>query len=485
MKISFFGGRWMRALSLGISLTLVFMIALPTAALAYFSYPGCSISFGSGSVTVVKGSTTSVVCTVSPMSEQQLPGCGMSICPQECGSLTTPGGVVGGCLNGEGWCTCAGTTYQTYNTQVSVSSSNPSVARATFSGGALSIKAYGVGTTTVTVTASLSKHVDSSNSMTVTVTEASSDPEQPSDPEGPPADVDPGDTPSSDGSGVSVSASGVATAVAGSSQAAEQTVVIEGEDGTKIILVPATYGADGAEALAEVAGTNGRVTFWVGDDPQAPILSWTFLGTDLDPAGDLSMKLGASVSKTGTGDVAELLADAGDSLVIDFENEGPLPASMEVYVRTDGTYSDGTVLSLFFYNEDGKVFEKVQEGITATDSYASFKIDHTSTYALSTDDLSAYALSTEEEQASGDEGIEIVEQPVTTQADATPYVIAGIAAVVAVFGIVMALMIRRQRRNAAELAAVPAGVDGSLEWGGKDGGDAGEVVEAAESAVKE
>lgn len=99
-------------------------------------------------------------------SSTQLPGCGMAECPQICGEKD--------CLNAKGECTCGGTTYDTYYADVSASSSDSSVAAATYSGGTLKIKAVGRGTVKITVTGSLRQHSDGKASLSVTVSSSSS-----------------------------------------------------------------------------------------------------------------------------------------------------------------------------------------------------------------------------------------------------------------------------------------------------------------------
>lgn len=146
-------------------------LALAPQAHAYYSLDQVNIDLSSTELALEKGSVATVGCGIDPASEQQLPGCGMAECPQGCGDLTTPDGVVGGCQNDEGWCTCAGLNYVTYNTKVTITSSAPNVARASYTSGAITVKAYGAGTATITVKATLSKHADAVAQLVVAVNE--------------------------------------------------------------------------------------------------------------------------------------------------------------------------------------------------------------------------------------------------------------------------------------------------------------------------
>lgn len=469
-------------------LALVFALSLcwPAQALAYFSKDPVSIYFGSTYLSLTTGSSGSVGLTIDPWSEQQLPGCGMSICPQACNGLETPEGVMGGCLNEAGWCTCAGTTYYTASTQVSVSSSNPYVARASVSGGSLSITAVSPGTATITVYASLSKHVDNAASMTVEVTDPAPtptptptpdpDPTTPSDPGsggGSGGSSSGGGSSSSGGSGkVSVSAAGTSATAAAAAAAAEsedddekKVVELEAEDGTKVIVVKATDAESAAEELAKIAGTEGTCTFWSGGTLDSPALSWTFKGTDLSEDDDLAFDPTVAVSKKGSGDVSKLLADVKNAIVMDFAHSGALPAEAEVYVRASGVYEDGTKLGLYSYNETDKKFELAEEDIEVSDGYAVYTIDHCSIWALSDENLAACempvaAAAAPEGQVSADE-VDVKAQ------DGTPFVI-GIAVVLAAAVLVaVVIVLRRRRANGAgaEASAASAETEQSDEQG--------------------
>ena len=204
------------ALAVGLAATLS-LGGVPGVAWAYFSKPAPSISVAGG-VSVASGSSTTIACTVSPEAESQLPGCGMAECPQACDGLVKPGdSKPGGCLDANGWCTCAGTGYYTAYTSVQVSSSDPSVARASYASGVLSIVGYRPGTATISISASLSKHAPSAASTTVTVYDNAATPSNPSNSGGSPSGSGSG-APS--GGSVSVTAVGGTTAIAAAAAAA-------------------------------------------------------------------------------------------------------------------------------------------------------------------------------------------------------------------------------------------------------------------------
>lgn len=457
---------------------------VPARAFAYFSLSPVGVYLGTSSVSLTQGEARTVSVSVDMWSEQQLPGCGMSICPQGCGNLANPTtGVVGGCLNDAGWCTCGGTTYYTEYTKLSASSSNPSVARASISGGSMTVQAYSPGTTTITVYCSLAKHQESSTSMTVSVaapSKPSTDKPSGSGSSGSGSSSSSGSSTSSgsgsgsstsssfgsgssdsgkvtvSSSGASVVAAAAATAEAEGKDGQEQEVVeIETEEGDKIIVVEAKDAATAKEELAKIAGTEGTCTFWSGGSMDSPSISWTFKGTDLDPNGDLSFDPGVTVTNKGTGEVAELLDEADDAIVMDFAHSGDLPAPAEVYVRASGVYEDGQALTLFVYNEDTHKFEKAQEDIKVANGYAVFTMDHCSTWALSAEDLTTFELTAEEEAEAEAADVDASTVDIHAQ-DGTPLVIAGVVAAVVVIAIVAGVVVARRRKTAAVSAGAGA-----------------------------
>ncbi len=482
MKVNVLGHR-RAALFMLSALLVVAMacVAMPSSAWAYYSLSPVEIYLGSNSISMGAGESASIGCGLSIASEEQTVGCGMAECPQGCGDLTTPQGVKGGCADVNGWCTCMGTAYSAYGTNVAVYSDNPGVARASYSNGVLNVTSYGAGSATLTVSATLQQHNDAAAYVTVDVSDnnASSGGSGNSGGSGSysggsttvvPTDSVSGGSGAAASNGassgavavnpsgsVAVSATGVpaaAAAVAATDEKNEK--VVEAADGTKALIVQANAAANCAEELSQIAGTEGTCTFWTGASSDKPDISWTFKGTDLDPDGDLNMDLGVTVSEKGTGTVADVLANAKDSLVMDWQQEGPLPGKASVYVRTAGKYADGTTLSLFCFNKDTGKFELQKSGITVTSGYASFDMDHCSTWALSTDDLTKYSASTLDSSNAGDQKDSVLEDiaHVNTEGatDGLPVaaIVALIIAALAVIAIIIAVVLRKRNARAIE-----------------------------------
>lgn len=425
---------------------LVFALALallaPGRAFAYFSYPAPSISLP-GSVTLASGETASVTCAVSPMSEQQLPGCGMAECPQACDGLETPDGVVGGCMSADGWCTCAGTGYYTATTNVSVSSSDPSIVRASWAGGVLQVSGYKPGTATLSVYATLSKHDSSEAYVTVTVVESSG---------GGGAAAGGGAADAGDGSVVVTPGNGGGAAAvvnhggSGSGNGAAQVVERQSSDGSRVVLVEATTADAAVEQLEQAVEKGGEVTLWNGGAVDSPDISLTLDASKIDASALKDFDPTARVSKKGEGALARLLGTAGArTIVVTFAQEGRFPAEADAYVRASLVFDDGDVVGLYRYDAQAGSFDLVKGDVEVSDGYARFALDEGATYVLADVDLTQL-------NPGGVDESGVDASKVNTQADSgVPYLaVAGIAVVVAVAAGCASYFARKRRDDAVD-----------------------------------
>lgn len=382
---------------------LVFVVCFPWQAYAY-SPEGPVVSLTS-SVSLVAGEKQTVSCSVNPLSEKQLPGCGMADCPESCGEIVTPSGT-SSCKNSEGWCQCGGTTYYTAYTQVNVSSSNPSIARASWRDGSLTIVGHSGGTATITVSASLAKHNGGSASVTVRVSKPSPVPSGNDDSSKNISSSQGGGSNSSSADSKNTepvvsgpikvanlkSGIGGARAVVKASDAmngTEQDVIeLEAEDGSKVFVIKATEVASAESELRKIVGTNGSVTFWNGGTLEEPLITWTFYGKDLNYDSELNFNPEVLVYKAaGSGDLAALLAQVNNFIVMDFTHEGILPAPAEVNVLVRDFVDEVKSLHLYCYDETSQEFNLEKEDVVIEDNYAKYTIEHCSIWTLSSDDL--------------------------------------------------------------------------------------------------
>ena len=142
---------------------MMLLLLTPAARVsAYYDRGPVKVYLGQTAVSVAQGAVVTVSAQVDPASDEQLPGCGMAQCPQECGEL--------GCLDARGQCQCAGTTYQTYYANVRINSADTTVATASYKAGVVSITGVAPGETVVSVTGSMRQFTDTTATIRVTVT---------------------------------------------------------------------------------------------------------------------------------------------------------------------------------------------------------------------------------------------------------------------------------------------------------------------------
>lgn len=162
---------------MAVMLILLFHV-VPAA--AYYNRGQITVSCGTGSVSLEAAQETYVSVSVSPSEDSHPPGCGMPECPDSCDV---------GCMDENGNCICAGSDYQTYYTDVSVTSSNSAVAVGSYWGGTLVITGISPGEATLTLTGTLVEWTSGAASVNVSVSapaqpepDPDPQPQQPSDP---------------------------------------------------------------------------------------------------------------------------------------------------------------------------------------------------------------------------------------------------------------------------------------------------------------
>ncbi len=441
----------------GLALALVVALFPITKAAAYYSFGTVDVSVGSSYLSLAAGSSTSTSVSVDPSSDSQTLGCGMAKCPQVC---EDEGAVAAGyhCFDTNGQCTCAGSSYSTYYPEVSAQSSNSGVATATVSGGTLVVTGHAAGTATITVNASLRQWESNSTSVVVEVSAPAQSQDGAAGGSGTGSSVADGGTsaaPAADEASIPEAAT-----VTDARDDALNETVIETVAG-KVYLTQNNAYLDTAAQLNKIKGTSDQAVFWAGSSSDKPEYSWTFVGTDItDLSQNLSFDPTITVSKLGTGNVSNIAKQARDALVMEFAHTGVLPAAASLYVKASGAYADGTELGLYVYNADSGRFELAQtDKVKVSGGYATFKIDHCSTWALSSDDLTAYQV----EEVNTPGAIRDDKQSLSSETLPGWVVPAGVGVLVVMLAGVVALVVRKRRP-----AEAAAGQDASASANGPE-----------------
>jgi len=366
---------------------LLLMQTMP--AYAYFDRGTVSVSLGQSEIDLTSGDGANVSVSFSPSSSDQLPGCGMPECPQSCGEKN--------CLDANNNCTCGGTTYSTYYTTADVSSSDTSVASASYDGsGNIAVHANGPGSAVITVTASLRQYTSSSTSMTVNVSEGSQQ------------NGDSGDNSSDTGTGVQASggsSTDTATIAVGSSDAAssqsagedtqtpaeaasaaassQSTSVISSDKG-KITFQDIQDGPMGSDIFKEIMGKKEYADFQKKDASGNILYSWEFCGSDVTSDDDLDMNI--TVSKTAGSSVMNA-AGGADALYLSFAASGTFPGKAVINIRVSDYYQNGDKLTLYYYNPDTKKAELVSSDLEVVNGYVTVEISHASDYFMTNGEI--------------------------------------------------------------------------------------------------
>ena len=109
--------------------------------------------------------------------------------------------------------------------------------------------------------------------------------------------------------------------------------------------------------------------------------SWTFDGskiTNTDLTIDLNLNVGNS---TNQDKIESLVKTKEKSLILEFSHHGVLPEGTKVKVNVKEKFINGTSLTLYYYNEDGKL-EEVSKNLEVKDGFVELGLEHCSEYVL-------------------------------------------------------------------------------------------------------
>lgn len=394
---------------------VVLLGLFPGTALAVVNLGTVSVTM-QGEVSLDSGTSVTVMAAPSPAYSDQLPNCMADFCPSGC-EFGMEGGTGTACLDkGTGQCTCFGYGYSRYYPSCTASSSDPSVARASWGGDVLSIRGCRPGTATVTVYPVMRLFTSEPASIVVTVNEVAS----PSQDDG----GDPTDTPPSGGgtsvspatpSGEAPSGGGVAARPCADSSKTVSVIssvrsshpggaqwqgggtpdasrVAPTDDGG-VASADDTFhvgdeGVSVPELLASVAGGDRILGLWGGDDPDAPQYVWQIPGARLSPDDDLDLDLTVT-DVTSDPELARILAGRKYS-ALHVAHEGPLPGTMQLFWRTAASLPNDAVVDAYTFDPPTGTFTKVYSNLMTAEGYVCLNAAVGGTYVISPDsDLEA------------------------------------------------------------------------------------------------
>lgn len=332
----------------GLAAALILIPSLDV--LAYINRGTVAVSLGETTAQVVAGQTAAISATLTPTSHDELPGCGMAYCPQQCSP---------GCVNDTGDCACNGKTYTTYQAGMTLTSADTGVATATYADGVITVVGHKAGTTTLSAVGTLRQYSSSApQKIRVTVTGSASGAAAPAGPQ----------------------AGTVSSASSGTSSVADPAAVqtVTGQLGTFDFLEIAPGKAGRAEFEA-VKGKDQTATFEKKDADGNVAYSWSFKGTDVTDPADMDFTIAFSSKQAGAMRKAGTLVEP---FYLSFTHEGALPGPANISVNTGSYYPAGTSLYLYTYDPQSKKLKLTGGNVKLENGYASFTISHCSAYVL-------------------------------------------------------------------------------------------------------
>jgi hypothetical protein len=449
------GGMRLAALAFALAVALFACMALPAQAHATVNLGTVGVAVPE-SISLDSGQTGQVAVACDPAYSDQYPNCLNDYCPSGCDFGKEGDGVA--CEDKTGQCTCYGYKSARYYPSCTVSSSNPSVVRASWSDGMLSVSGYRAGTATLTVVPSLRLFSSLPATIQVEVTEPPApEPAQPAQsasekqgetpaPQATPApkakqaapsasggdassgkgSVSASSTKSGKGSGsgaVAVTSSkGASSATSGSSgntsgRSGAGTIVsvIEQADsgeqaaGDSAEVPEGTVSSDAVRKLegktavgkdlAEAAGTTKVVTLWGGKDAESPDFMLVVAGANIPV--DVDEKLEIDVHEADDKQLAEQLGGI-EYAAFTIDGVKKLPCTTQVFWRTTNAFANGKVVNVYHFDRESGTFKKIHKNIKTGEGYACFNVIDGGEYVIAErDDLDAKT--SEAERAADDE----------------------------------------------------------------------------------
>lgn len=357
------------------------LLTFNSHALAYYNRGKVTLTLGTNSVSIKRNEKITISAVMDPASRTGLKGCGDPGCPQTCG------GMCGDEVTGE--CHCAGDEKITRHAIANVESSNAFVAKAKYSQstGLITITGLNPGTAEIKVTGTLWQYTDSAP-QTITVSVSNSEYANNST-------NNSATTPSS--KNVSNNSRNHTTTVnskpsttiksnkASTKKTAPNTKKIANNYTTKgkmglIDIVGLTSTMVNKDTFQNIEGQNRKITFQKKDTSNNILYSWTFNGKDIKNPTDIDM--GIEFPDTASSDIKPV-KNLKNPLSVFFNYHGELPGKATIYVNVSNKYSNGTILSLYYYNEKIDKLELINNNVKVQGGYASFNISHCSKYFLS------------------------------------------------------------------------------------------------------
>lgn len=133
--------------------------------------------------------------------------------------------------------------------------------------------------------------------------------------------------------------------------------------------------------------TGDEVIYDVIDNSKKLSYSWTF---NKDEGYEKALKSNMELDLNLKLDVLTSLEDKNldslvtneDKLIVSFEHHGKLPTKAKVKIDVSDKYTNGSMLYLYYLNEEERQVEYIDKGLSVINGKVEFEIEHCSNYFL-------------------------------------------------------------------------------------------------------
>lgn len=95
---------------------------------------------------------------------------------------------------------------------------------------------------------------------------------------------------------------------------------------------------------------------------------------------DINLRLSIDAITSTTNEINNKVDQ--NKLIVSFDHHGELPETATVRINVKDKFEDGEKLYLYYYNEETKQIEYIEDGLKVKDGYVEFSIEHCSDYFL-------------------------------------------------------------------------------------------------------
>lgn len=129
------------------------------------------------------------------------------------------------------------------------------------------------------------------------------------------------------------------------------------------------------------------ISYIVEDYERKLTYTWSFPKTEKyqnnikeDLYIDINLRLSIDAITATTNEINNTVDQ--NKLIVSFDHHGQLPETATVRINVKDKFDDGEKLYLYYYNEENKQIEYIDDGLKVKDGYVEFSIDHCSDYFL-------------------------------------------------------------------------------------------------------